>query len=44
MYVLFSMPQADAITRAEYEELKIQEDQAREDLKVMKPNYQTSEN
>jgi hypothetical protein len=33
MYVLFSMPQADAITRAEYEELKIQEDQAREDLK-----------
>ncbi len=33
VYVLFSMPQADAITRAEYEELKIQEDQAREDLK-----------
>jgi cell shape-determining protein MreC len=36
VYVLFSMPQADAITRAEYEELKIQEDQARENLKIMK--------
>ena len=33
VYILFSMPQADAITRAEYEELKIQEDQTRENLK-----------